>query len=224
MQALALARRGFQVTVLEKDASFLARRQGFGLTLQQGGAALSRLGVQQAVAEASSWSASHFVFDNFGAIVAFWGPTWWKRAKELAERESVARGRGDGDSEKELVEGGSGAVNKEEAETEKWRKLAGHNLHIPRQTLREILLKALLQVGKQKRRCLCVCSCVCVFVCLRLHSFVELGGQVPEALVARATKSGLIVSVLVLPAITPAQLSLDVSAHSPVFGHICMWS
>ena len=209
MQALALARRGFQVTVLEKDASFLARRQGFGLTLQQGGAALSRLGVQQAVAEASSWSASHFVFDNFGGIVAFWGPTWWKRAKELAERESVARGRGDGDSEKELVEGGSGEVNKEDAETEKWRKLAGHNLHIPRQTLREILLKALLQVGKQKRRCLCVCSCVCVFVCLCLHSFVELGSQVPEALVARATKSGLIVSVLVLPAITPAQLSLD---------------
>ena len=205
MQALALARRGFQVTVLEKDASFLARRQGFGLTLQQGGAALSRLGVQRAVAEASSWSASHFVFDNFGAIVAFWGPTWWKRAKELAERESVAQGRGDGDSEKELVEGGSGAVNKEEAETEEWRKLAGHNLHIPRQTLREILLQALLQVGKQKRKCLCACACLCVC----FHSFVESGSQVPKALIARATKSGLIISVLVLPAITPAQLSLD---------------
>ena len=38
--ALALARRGFQVYVFEKDASFLSRKQGYGLTLQQGGLAL----------------------------------------------------------------------------------------------------------------------------------------------------------------------------------------
>jgi hypothetical protein len=55
--AVAMARRGFQVRVLrvfEKDASFLSRKQGYGLTLQQGGLALRCPGVSDASAQASS--------------------------------------------------------------------------------------------------------------------------------------------------------------------------
>ncbi len=43
--SLAMARPGFQVRVFEKDASFLSHKQGYGLTLQQGGLALRCLGV-----------------------------------------------------------------------------------------------------------------------------------------------------------------------------------
>ena len=50
--ALALVRRGFQVRVLEKDPSFAHRKQGYGLTLQQGGLALNCLGLGQAIAGA----------------------------------------------------------------------------------------------------------------------------------------------------------------------------
>jgi len=125
--ALACAKRGFQVTVLEKDESFLARRQGYGLTLQQGGGALTLLGVAKAVEAEATWSQSHFVFDSVGDIVAFWGPTWWERA-----REEWAAG---------LPPGEQGAKRGKE----EWRKLAGHNLHIPRQSLRQILLRALLE-------------------------------------------------------------------------------
>jgi hypothetical protein len=138
--ALALARRGFNVKVLEKDESFLARRQGYGLTLQQGGAALSRLGVADAVAAASSWSSSHFVFDSQGALLAFWGPTWKRRAREWGTRSSAQAGEGGVGMETAAFQD---ADQGQEDGKEEWRKLAGHNLHIPRQALREILLKAL---------------------------------------------------------------------------------
>lgn len=49
---LALARRGFKVKVLEKDPSFLFRKQGYGLTLQQGGLALNCLGLGEPIARA----------------------------------------------------------------------------------------------------------------------------------------------------------------------------
>jgi 2-polyprenyl-6-methoxyphenol hydroxylase-like FAD-dependent oxidoreductase len=49
---LALARRGFRVKVLEKDPSFLFRKQGYGLTLQQGGLALNCLGLGEPIARA----------------------------------------------------------------------------------------------------------------------------------------------------------------------------
>jgi 2-polyprenyl-6-methoxyphenol hydroxylase-like FAD-dependent oxidoreductase len=117
--ALALALRGFRVKVLEKDESFLARKQGYGLTLQQGSASLLCLGVAEHVAAASTWSQSHFIFDSRGQIVAMWGPTW---TREVAGWEK----------------GGF------EVGGEQWRQVAGHNLHIPRQALREILLNALL--------------------------------------------------------------------------------
>jgi hypothetical protein len=55
---------------LEKEASFLSRKQGYGLTLQQGGLALRCLGVSDAIAQASSWAQSQFVFDSQGSVCA----------------------------------------------------------------------------------------------------------------------------------------------------------
>ncbi len=42
--ACALIRRGFRCRVFEKDAAFNSRKQGFGLTMQQGTTALKNLG------------------------------------------------------------------------------------------------------------------------------------------------------------------------------------
>ncbi len=81
--AVALARRGFQVCVFEKDAGFLSRKQGYGLTLQQGGLALRCLGVSDAIAQASSWDQSHFVFDSQGEVVC----ERERERKRVSERE-----------------------------------------------------------------------------------------------------------------------------------------
>jgi len=116
--ALALTRRGFKVKVFEKDPSFFFRRQGYGLTLQQGSFALTALGLSDAIVAASSWSQSHFIFDSQGQLVSFWGPTWnekLEKAKDCAGNE----------------------------EKPDWKKLGGHNLQIPRQDLRKILYEAL---------------------------------------------------------------------------------
>ena len=51
----SFVRAGFKCTVFEKDPSFQYRRQGYGLTIQQGSAALVALGLGDAVAAASSW-------------------------------------------------------------------------------------------------------------------------------------------------------------------------
>ena len=43
--ALALRQRGIHAVVHERDASFEARSQGYGLTMQQGATALKTLGL-----------------------------------------------------------------------------------------------------------------------------------------------------------------------------------
>jgi len=116
--ALALTRRGFKVKVFEKDPSFFYRRQGYGLTLQQGSFALTALGLSDAIVAAASWSQSHFIFDSHGQLVSFWGPTWnekMEKAKDCPENN----------------------------EKPDWKRLGGHNLQIPRQDLRKILFEAL---------------------------------------------------------------------------------
>ena len=48
--ALALGRVGVRSVVFEKDGSFGARSQGYGLTMQQGMRTIRRLGIGDAVA------------------------------------------------------------------------------------------------------------------------------------------------------------------------------
>jgi choline dehydrogenase-like flavoprotein len=148
---LALARRGFRVKVLERDPCFLHRRQGYGLTIQQGGLALGCLQLGEAIAAAASWSQSHFVFDSQGQITAFWGPTWWERARQLSGSPSPGEGGLDPPAHasppEEAAQDGAAAESPAAArgtDSEAWRKLEGHNLHIPRQALRSILLHSLL--------------------------------------------------------------------------------
>ena len=118
--ALALARRGYPCVVFERDRCFDERAQGYGLTMQQGTRACRALGIEGAVAAASAWSSRHFIFDQTGAVVAFWGPTFTARPTSSCSRRGKQKGGG-----------GEG-----------WQRVAAHNLHIPRQALRQALLAA----------------------------------------------------------------------------------
>jgi 2-polyprenyl-6-methoxyphenol hydroxylase-like FAD-dependent oxidoreductase len=114
--AVALQARGFRCIVFERDASFNDRHQGYGLTMQQGGRALLRLGLADQVAKQACTSSRHCIFDSQGNLVFFWGTVW----DELKE----SRGKETPEKQKELLVG-------------------QHNIHIPRQALRQVLLDAL---------------------------------------------------------------------------------
>ena len=111
--AIALQQRGMAVIVYERDASFGARRQGYGLTMQQGGTALSELGLTP---EGVS-SSSHFVFDTHGGILGFFGRALHR---DFVGASKCSEGRGRRRKNKQMF-----------------------NLHIPRQRLRQRLLEAL---------------------------------------------------------------------------------
>lgn len=49
--ALALKQKGIKFQIWERDDNFEARRQGYGLTLQQGGRAVKELGIAERVRE-----------------------------------------------------------------------------------------------------------------------------------------------------------------------------
>lgn len=106
--AIALQQRGVRVAVFERDSSFAHRRQGYGLTMQQGGTALSHLGVNL---RGGIKSSSHYSFDPAGDVLGCYGRAVYNKTKGK-EPSDAGRGR--------------------------------HNLHIPRQTLREALLAQLL--------------------------------------------------------------------------------
>ena len=68
--ALALQRDGFDVTVLESDAAFDARKQGYGLTVQ-GTDLRDGLGIDLTADDAPS--TSHYTFAADGSVLAFFG-------------------------------------------------------------------------------------------------------------------------------------------------------
>lgn len=76
--ALALQRSGFtSVRIFEKDQSFDARRQGYGLTIQQGVRALKMLGVHKEILEHDSPCATHYIFHSTGHILGYFGRTFY---------------------------------------------------------------------------------------------------------------------------------------------------
>ena len=106
--ALALQQRGMSSAVYERDAHFLARRPGYGLTIQQGGTALKALGIADAVTAVGSKSRRHLSYDSTGSLIGAHGQ---------ATRDGAA------------------------AVVPSSRRRS--NVHLPRQTLRELLLSRL---------------------------------------------------------------------------------
>jgi hypothetical protein len=117
--ALALQQRGMRVALFEKDSSFSERRQGYGLTMQQGGTALAKLGLQP---EGVS-SSSHFVFSPRGEVLGFFGRALMGGGEAVATMATTA--------------GGGACLAKGR------KNRQDPNRQIPRQRLRERLLAEL---------------------------------------------------------------------------------
>jgi salicylate hydroxylase len=109
--ALALQANKIPFKLFEKDSSFDARRQGYGLTMQQGGIALKELGVVDEVKEAGVMSFGHYSYDADGKILGAYGVTVGNNEDKVIDLQDV----------NDLK--------------------SRHNIHIPRQVLRDIILK-----------------------------------------------------------------------------------
>jgi salicylate hydroxylase len=118
--AVALQRRGINAVVFERDVDFSIRRQGYGLTLQQGGSALRELGIE---IHREAPSSSHFSFTKDGEIVGFFGRAFLNSTDPKQKNGSV-----DASSHNTVA-------------TSKFNKRG--NIHLPRQKLRALLMDKL---------------------------------------------------------------------------------
>ncbi|EAR12751.1 monooxygenase family protein [Polaribacter irgensii 23-P] len=87
--AVACLHRGIPFTLYERDSSFNARSQGYGLTLQQGSKALAGLGIVSL--KAGITSTRHVVHTQEGKIIGEWGIRKWGRSKTktIAKRKNI---------------------------------------------------------------------------------------------------------------------------------------
>lgn len=98
--AAALQRWGARVQVYERDESFGQRKQGYGLTMQQGGAALKALGAEDLGAHCIT-ATLHTSFTSEGREIGRYGHD--ARPKQLLETAaSGAPGAAARDSDKNL--------------------------------------------------------------------------------------------------------------------------
>lgn len=112
--ALALQQRGISYAVFERDLDFKQRKQGYGLTMQQGSIALARLGI----AVTGTASLSHVSRLPSGEVLGCYGRELDGRRETLASSDAVIQS------------------------SHKTR----HNIQIPRQRLRAMLVHRLNQV------------------------------------------------------------------------------
>ena len=82
--AVALRKKGIQCEVYEKDGAFEERRQGYGLTMQQGTLAAREIGIAEQLVAEDTPSTSHYIFKSDGEIVGFFGPRF--ASKEERQR------------------------------------------------------------------------------------------------------------------------------------------
>lgn len=87
--AVACLHRGIPYTLYERDCSFNARSQGYGLTLQQGSKAIAGLGIP--FLETGITSTRHVVHTAEGKIIGEWGIRKWGRpeTKTAPKRKNI---------------------------------------------------------------------------------------------------------------------------------------
>ena len=86
--AVACLHRGIPFTLFERDASFDARSQGYGLTLQQASKAVEGLGISSL---GGITSTLHIVHNEQGKVIGQWGLRKWKTPflEETTKRKNV---------------------------------------------------------------------------------------------------------------------------------------
>jgi hypothetical protein len=88
--ALALQRSNFEVVVLESDAAFDARKQGYGLTVQ-GTDLRDGLGIDLTADDAPS--TSHYTFREDGGVLGFFGEAFGTGGERVKKRRRPKKGR-----------------------------------------------------------------------------------------------------------------------------------
>jgi len=78
--AIACLHRGIPFTIYERDSSFNARSQGYGLTLQQASKAMEGFGIS--TLKDGIVSTKHIVHTSNGNVVAEWGMRKWIKNSE----------------------------------------------------------------------------------------------------------------------------------------------
>ena len=69
-----------EVVVLERDPSFEARRQGYGVTLSETNAALAGLGILRDLRERNTRSSAHWTFRSDGRVLGYYGAAFLPEA------------------------------------------------------------------------------------------------------------------------------------------------
>lgn len=173
--AIALRARGIDVVVYERDAGFFERRQGYGLTMQQGARVLQQLGVS---VQGGIVSTAHFSLSPTGDLLGCYGRDVYYRGAdttngsasistsaidstnaEAGHDTNGAAAADDGErvatlAKPVLVGGDVTAAAAVDAPASESTSLSGidghrrppdrrHNVHVPRQALRRVLLDAL---------------------------------------------------------------------------------
>ena len=85
--------RELSVRAFEKDATFAARHQGYGLTMQQGSAVLERLGLADAARAEDTPSEAHWVFEDSGALLNAFSSKEFGRARAPSDSAHWERHR-----------------------------------------------------------------------------------------------------------------------------------
>ncbi|MFT6829388.1 MAG: salicylate hydroxylase [Candidatus Paceibacteria bacterium] len=87
--AIACLHRGIPFTLYERDESFDARSQGYGLTLQQASKAIEGLGILSL--DGGIISTRHVVHNHTGKIIGEWGLRKWKGSdvEENSKRKNM---------------------------------------------------------------------------------------------------------------------------------------
>lgn len=144
--ALALQQRGIPVTVYERDDSFEQRRQGYGLTMQQGATALQQLGVHVH----GLLSTAHFSFTPSGEVLGCYGRSIYSScqpsAAELSTLESTAHLAPSSTAKSTASSSSSldGDPGKQRQNLPAKKSSKRCNVHVPRQHLRRVLFDQLL--------------------------------------------------------------------------------
>lgn len=125
--ALLLEKNKIPVKIFEKDLDFDLRKQGYALTMQQAAIPLRTLQLSEDVVELGTTSFSHQSFSKDGKLLGAYGPIVRNGnfITEETARESI---------------GENFLSSRQYVEYLLSRRLSRHNIHIPRQVLRRLLL------------------------------------------------------------------------------------
>ena len=112
--ALSLQKKGLPFILFEKDKNFSVRKQGYALTMQQGGTSLRLLGLSDDLLSEGVISTAHYSYNKEGVKIGAYGRN---------------------------IRNGEYSNEVKEDQNENKKTKSRHNIHIPRQRLRELLLK-----------------------------------------------------------------------------------